>query len=146
MRAVYLSAALAIAVASPALAKDIVVQMKNQGSTPGQLMVFEPAFIKAAVGDTVKFLPTNPGHNAGTIPGLLPVGVPVQNGQINKEFDLKVTKPGIYGIKCTPHYSLGMVAIVQVGPGPSPNLAAARAVKLPGLAGRRATPLLAMAR
>ena len=50
-------------VAAPASAKDIVVKMKNQG--PGGLMVFEPAFVSAAVGDKVHFVPADMGHNAG---------------------------------------------------------------------------------
>ncbi|HEY8128674.1 MAG TPA: plastocyanin/azurin family copper-binding protein, partial [Hyphomicrobium sp.] len=31
--------------------------------------------------------------------------------------DVAVTfeKPGIYGVKCLPHYGMGMVALVQVG-------------------------------
>ena len=61
MRALLLTAALVAGLVSPAMAKVINVQMKNKGSQPGQYMVFEPAFIKASVGDTIKFLPTNPG-------------------------------------------------------------------------------------
>ena len=38
--------------AAPASARDIVVKMKNQGA--GGAMVFEPAFVKAQPGDTVR--------------------------------------------------------------------------------------------
>ena len=146
MRALLLTAALVAGLASPAFAKVITVQMKNVGSTPGQVMVFEPAMIKANIGDTIKFIPTVPGHNAQMIDGMIPAGAPVVKGQINKELDLTVTKPGIYGVKCLPHYSMGMVAIVDVGP--APNLAAAKAAisKAPPLAQRRLTPLLAQAK
>ncbi|URW76338.1 pseudoazurin [Sphingomonas donggukensis] len=137
-------AGLAITAATPALAKDVVVQMKNQGA--GGAMVFEPAFVKANVGDTVRFVPTDMSHNAETIPTMLPAGVAPSVGGMNKEFVLTVTKPGLYGIKCKPHFSMGMVALVQVGAGPSPNLAAARAVKLPPFAAKRMTPLLGMAK
>src|SRR5687768_4999552 len=49
--------------ATPALAREHQVKMLNKGSD-GSLMVFEPAFIKVAPGDTVKFLATQKGHNA----------------------------------------------------------------------------------
>ena len=146
MRALLLTAALIAGLASPALAKTIIVQLKNQGSAPGQYMVFEPAMVKASVGDTIKFMPTNPGHNVQSIDGMVPAGAAKVVGQYNKEVDLVVTKPGIYGVKCVPHYSMGMVAIVDVGP--APNLAAAKAAaaKMPALAQKRLMPLLAQAK
>ena len=139
-----LIATLAATAATPALAKDITVKMKNQGA--GGAMVFEPAFVKAMPGDVVHFVPTDPSHNAETIPNMLPAGVTSTKGQMTKEFVLPVKAPGVYGIKCMPHYSMGMIALVQVGNGPSPNLAAARAVKLAPFAQKRMTPLLAQAK
>ena len=59
---------------------------------------------------------------------------------------LTLGKPGVYGVECMPHASMGMIGLVQAGKGPSPNLAAARAVKLPPLAAKRMAPLLAQAR
>ncbi|WP_375195052.1 pseudoazurin [Sphingobium sp.] len=124
-----------------AQARDIVVHMKNQG-TDGA-MVFEPSFIKAAVGDTIHFKPTDPSHNAETLPNMLPAGVTPMKGAMNKEAVMTVTKPGLYGIKCMPHYSMGMVALVQAGKADPTALAAARAVKLPPFAARRMTAALA---
>jgi pseudoazurin len=140
------AAALALAAALPvaASAKDIVVQMKDRG-TDGA-MVFEPALIRAMAGDMIRFLPTNPSHNAETIPTMLPAGVASTRGAIGKEFVLRVTAPGLYGIKCLPHYAMGMIALVQVGKGPASNLAAARAATLPPFAAKRMAPLLAAAR
>mgnify|MGYP006188880013 CR=1 FL=1 len=43
-----------------------------QHSGPGGAMVFSPAFVQARPGDTIRFVPTNPGHNAETIAGPLP--------------------------------------------------------------------------
>lgn len=130
--------------ASPAFAKDITVQMKNQGAAG--MMVFEPAFVQAKVGDTVHFVPTDSGHNAEPIPGILPDGVTEPAGAMGKEYVLTLSKPGLYGIKCKPHYSMGMVALVKAGTGASPNAAAAAAVKLPPLATKRMAPLLAQAK
>lgn len=133
-----------LAFASPAFAKDIVVQMKNRGADG--LMVFEPAFVQAAPGDKVHFMPTDAGHNAETIPGMLPNGVADTKGAMGKEFVLTATKPGLYGVKCLPHFSMGMVALVKVGNGAAPNAAAAAAVALPPLAKKRMTPLLVAAK
>ena len=146
MKSAFVLAALSASIifSAPASAKDYIVYMKDQGA--GGAMVFEPAFVKAMPGDTIKFMPTNATHNAEILPTIMPAGVTVTKGAMGKEFDLKVTVPGLYGIKCMPHYSMGMVALIQVGNGPSANLAAARAVKLPPLANKRMAPLLAAAK
>lgn len=145
MKTAYLigMAALAIA-ASPAAAKDHIVQMKNMGKAGA--MVFEPAFVRAKPGDRIRYVPTDPSHNAETINTMLPAGVAPSKGAMNKEFVLTVSKPGLYGIKCLPHYSMGMVGLVQVGNGPSPNLAQAKAVKLPPFAAKRMNAMLAQAK
>jgi pseudoazurin len=131
------------ALGGPALAADIKVEMKNSGAAG--MMVFEPAYVAAQVGDTVRFVPTDMGHNAEPIPGMLPDGVTLAPGLMNKEYVLKITKPGLYGIKCKPHLTMGMVALVKAGKGPAPNATAATAVKLPMMAGKRMAPLLARA-
>ncbi len=58
-------AAVAMALVSPAAAKDVQVKMLNKG--PGGAMVFEPALAKIAPGDTVTFVDTDTGHNAEII-------------------------------------------------------------------------------
>jgi len=50
------------------------------------------------------------------------------------------TTPGAYGIKCAPHFGMGMVALVVVGGAPT-NLEALKAVKLPKPAQQRFEPL-----
>ena len=124
-----------------AQARDITVHMKNQGADGA--MVFEPSFVKAAVGDTIHFVPTNPSHNAETLPAMLPAGATPMKGAMNKEAVMTVTRPGLYGIKCMPHYSMGMVALVQVGKVTQADIAAAKAVKLPPFAAKRMTAALA---
>jgi pseudoazurin len=124
----------------PSAAKEIIVHMKNQGAEGA--MVFEPGYVKAAVGDTIRFMPTNPSHNAETIATILPAGVAATKGALNKEMTLTVSKPGLYGVKCMPHYSMGMVALVQVGKVAPEQLAAAKAVKLPTFAAKRMTAYL----
>ena len=89
------------------------VHMLNKGAD-GEAMVFEPALIRIAAGDTVKFIPTDPGHNAESIRGMLPDGAELFKGALNKEVDVTFTVPGVYGIKCLPHIAMGMVALVVV--------------------------------
>ncbi|MCP1469726.1 pseudoazurin [Sphingobium sp. OAS761] len=136
-----LMAAGLLAAPLPCAAKEIIVHMKNQGAEGA--MVFEPGYVKAAVGDTIRFMPTNPSHNAETIATMLPTGATPTKGAMNQEMKLTVSKPGLYGVKCMPHYSMGMVALVQVGKISPADLAAAKAVKLPPFAAKRMTAYLA---
>lgn len=130
-----------LAFSLPAAAKEIVVQMKNQGADGS--MVFEPSYVKAAPGDTIRFKPTDASHNAETMANMLPAGATAMKGGMNKEAVLTVGKSGLYGIKCMPHYSMGMVALVQVGKVTQADIAAAKAVKLPPFAAKRMTAALA---
>ncbi len=64
-------------------------------------------------------------------------------GGINQEVTLKVDKEGVYGVKCMPHYAMGMVALIQVGAAGS-NLDAVRTAvaRTPPIARRRFTEML----
>lgn len=104
----------AVSLGGAASAEEHVVKMMNANGK-GKFMLFEPEFIKANVGDTVKFVPTNKGHNAEMIPNLWPEGAAEFKGDLNQEAVLTIDKPGIYGIKCLPHYPMGMVAMVVAG-------------------------------
>lgn len=128
------------ALATPALAAEFEVKMLNKGSD-GQAMVFEPAFLKIKPGDTVKFVPTDKGHDAETIPGLIPEGATPFKGKLSQELTVTFDKPGFYGYKCVPHLGMGMVGAIQVGDEP-PNPAALEAAKLPPLAKKRLTGYL----
>lgn len=129
--------------ALPAEAKTVQIEMKNKGAAG--MMVFEPAYVVAQPGDVVRFVPTDPGHNAETIPGMIPAGAQPGVGTMSQPFEYKVTKPGLYGFECKPHFGLGMVALVKVGKGAPANLADARKVTLPPLANKRMAPLIASA-
>jgi len=130
---------LSLLVAPAAHAETFEVKMLNEGAA-GK-MVFEPAFVAAAPGDTITFLPTDKGHNAATIKGMIPEGAKKFKSKLNKEFSVTLTEEGLYGIMCTPHYGLGMVALIQVGE--ATNLEAASAVKKRGKAKARFEPLFA---
>jgi pseudoazurin len=141
MRKALLIATLAAAglIGGFANAAEFEVLMLNKGEKGG--MVFEPDLIQAAPGDTIKFVPTDKGHNAESIKGMLPDGVEKFKSKINQEFVLNVEKDGLYGVKCTPHYGLGMVALIMVGD--PVNEEAAKAVKQTGKAKARFADIFA---
>ena len=123
-------AAALFALALPAGAAEFEVKMLNKGAEGA--MVFEPSLLKIAPGDTVKFLATDKTHNAETIVGMLPEGAKKFVGKINEEITVTFEQPGIYGIKCLPHYGMGMVAMIAVGT--PTNEEQAKAVTHPGRA------------
>lgn len=98
---------------STAQAQTHEVKMLTRSATAG--MVFDPDYLQIAPGDTVKFVPTQSGHNAATLPGLLPEGAVPFKGNINQQIEQTFSLPGLYGIQCTPHLAMGMVMLIQVG-------------------------------
>lgn len=125
---------LALALAGQAQAAEHVINMLNKGAD-GKAMVFEPGFTRAAVGDTIKIVPVDKGHFAAVLPKVWPAGVPEIKGKLNTELTFTVDKEGLYGIKCNPHYAMGMIGLIQVGTGPIPD--DIKAMKFPGEVGKR---------
>lgn len=101
--------------------KEVVVQMLNSGKDGP--MVFEPAFVRVNVGDTVVFMPTQRGaHNTASL--LVPPGAKPWNGPFDQEFRVRIEHEGVYLYVCTPHKAMGMVGVIQAGK--PVNLAAAQ--------------------
>ena len=96
-----------------ALAETHEVRMLNRGERGS--MVYEPDFLAIAPGDTVKFVAAQSGHNAASIEGMAPAGFAGFKGNINEEIEVTLSEPGIYGVKCSPHYAMGMVMLIAVG-------------------------------
>ena len=82
----------ALGVAGVAQAAEVQVKMLNKG-TDG-VMVFEPALVKIAPGDTVKFVASDKGHNVETVETMLPEGGAKFVGKINEELAITFDKPG----------------------------------------------------
>jgi len=78
-------------------------------------MVFDPPFIKAKVGDTVTFLPTDMLHNSQSVPGMIPSSASSWNGAMNEKITIELNTEGVYVYQCTPHIALGMIGVIQVG-------------------------------
>ncbi|MBO0126289.1 pseudoazurin [Agrobacterium sp. OT33] len=124
-----------------AMAETFEVKMLNRGEKGP--MVFEPDFLEIAPGDRVRFVPTHKSHNAATIDGLVPEGAEGFKSRINDEFETAFDKPGFYGIKCSPHYGMGMVMLIKVGEATLPQ--SYRTVDVPGRAKPRLDDLFEQA-
>ncbi|UWR22123.1 pseudoazurin [Sulfitobacter sp. S190] len=105
---------------SAAFAETFEVQMLNKGSD-GERMVFEPAFVQANPGDTIKFIATDKGHNAEVGKDMLPDGADAFKGKINEEIEVTLDVEGIYGVICKPHYAMGIVMTIAVGDVTAPD-------------------------
>lgn len=114
--------------AVPALAADVAVEMLNKGDKGA--MLFQPDLVRIAVGDTVTFTSVDKGHNVAAIPAMLPAGAEPFKSKLSETFTQTFTVPGIYAVRCDPHYAMGMVALVVVGDDLS-NLDAVKAAKTP---------------
>ena len=136
-----IAAAALVILPTAGLAAEFEVHMLNRGEAG--TMVFEPALTRVAVGDTVKFVPTDRGHNAESIKDILPEGAEPFKGSINQDIAVTFEVRGIYGIKCLPHFGMGMVALVVVGDAPYVNLDAAKSAKVPPNARKRLDAALA---
>ena len=89
------------------------VKMLNQG--PTGVMVFEPAYLKINIGDSVTFESTDAAHNSASIPGMIPSSASSWNGGLSQDLTVMFDVAGIYGYQCTPHSMMAMVGVIQVG-------------------------------
>lgn len=125
--------AMALACATPSFSESFEVEMLTKNGD--EFMVFKPDFIAAKPGDSITFVPTDQSHNVQTIPGMFPEGAEPFQSKMNEKFTVTLTQEGVYGLKCLPHYAMGMVMLVQVG---TPvNLEAAQEIRPRGNARAR---------
>ncbi|HSG53908.1 MAG TPA: pseudoazurin, partial [Paracoccaceae bacterium] len=126
-------------------AKVIEVQMLNQNPDDrSQRMVFYPDLVRANVGDTIRFVSTDKGHNSESSKDMLPEGAEGWKGPISQDLEVTLTQDGTYGYHCTPHATLGMVGLILVGDA-MVNFQAARDVRQRGRAADRYEDIFARA-
>jgi len=102
----------AVLLASAAHAAEHEVKMLDIGSDKAP-MVFEPAVLKIAPGDTVTFIPTNKGHNVES--KIVPEGAETFKSELDEKYSVKLEKEGVYVYVCPPHSMMNMVGVIQVG-------------------------------
>ncbi len=92
-------------------AKMHIVTTMN--SNNGKSMVFNPTYIKIAVGDEIKFVPKSKGHTSKSL--FVPEGATTWAGKDSKEITVKFTKEGLYLYDCKNHGVMGMIGLIEVG-------------------------------
>ena len=124
----------------PAFAEDISIDMLNKRDD-GAKMVYSQDIARIDVGDTITWLPKSKGHNVEFVAG--PDGWKAPKKSKNgKEVAITFDTPGIYLYQCTPHKSMGMIAMVVVGDDMS-NLDAITDMKMRGKSKKKMKSLLA---
>ena len=134
-----ITAVLATLSTSVALAEDISIDMLNKRDD-GAKMVYSEDIARIDVGDTITWLPKSKGHNVHFIAGPEGWELP-KKSKNNKEVAITFDTPGIYLYQCTPHASMGMIALVIVD-GDTSNLDAIAKAKVRGKSKKKLKKLL----
>lgn len=113
MKTLLSSVAFVVALSTSAIAADTTVEMLNKRDD-GAKMVYSEDITRIDVGDTITWVPTSKGHNVEFIAGPDGWDAP-RKSKLNKEVEITFDTPGVYLYQCSPHKSMGMIAIVVVG-------------------------------
>lgn len=111
----------------------------------GERMVFSQELIRAEVGDTVRFIPSDKSHNAQSVDGALPGGQEPFRGRVNQVVEYTLTETGLNAVVCLPHQTMGMVALIVVGNDFS-NADDVLGARIPGKGGEKIAALVEEAR
>ena len=130
-----------IFITSPILANTFSIDMLNVRSD-GQSMVYSEDVLKVEVGDTVVWKPKDKGHNVEFIIGPDAIELP-KKSRINQEFTYTFEKSGVYFYQCTPHKSMGMIAVIIVGDDLT-NLDQVKSVRVFGKSKRKLEEILSL--
>ena len=124
---------------SLAYADDMTIDMLNKRDD-GAKMVYSEDIARINVGDTITWLPASKGHNVHFIVGPDGWELP-KKSKNNKEVAITFDTPGVYLYQCTPHASMGMIALVIVGDDTS-NIEAIQKAKVRGKSKKKLKALL----
>jgi len=80
-----------------------------------EIMIYDPPVIKVQPGDTVRFVSTDPGHNAVSHKDMIPEGAEPFKTPLSKDAEVTFEVPGTYGYYCLPHRAAGMWGVILVG-------------------------------
>ena len=102
---------LSFLISSPAIASEVIVEMLNKDAN-GNRMVYSQEIVEIASGSTVKWVPTDKGHNVEIIASPNEMKFKSKNGKVTS---ITFETSGIYYYWCTPHKGMGMIGLVVVG-------------------------------
>ncbi len=126
-------------VSSLAYADNITIDMLNKRDD-GAKMVYSEDITRINIGDTITWMPKSKGHNVHFIAGPEGWELP-KKSKNNKEVSITFDTPGVYLYQCTPHATMGMIAMVVVGDDKS-NLDAISKMRLRGKSKKKFKALL----
>ena len=113
MKKLLSTVAIMASLSAPVFAADTTLEMLNKRDD-GAKMVYSQDIARIDVGDTITWVPTSKGHNVEFVAG--PDGWEAPKKSKNgKEVAITFDTPGVYLYQCTPHKSMGMIALVVVG-------------------------------
>ena len=138
--ALLLALIMAVVVAPNAYAQDMTIEMLNKRDD-GAKMAYSEDITRIDVGDTITWVPTSKGHNVHFIAGPEGWELP-KKSKNNKEVAITFDTPGVYMYQCTPHATMGMIAMVIVGDDLS-NLDDIKAMKMRGKSKKKMKAILA---
>ena len=141
MRKLLSSVSIILALATPALAEDMTIDMLNKRED-GAKMVYSEDIARIEVGDTITWVPTSKGHNVEFIAGPDGWDAP-RKSKLSKEVAITFDTPGVYLYQCTPHKTMGMIAIVVVGELTQEGVDAIKGAKVRGKSKKKLKELLA---
>jgi pseudoazurin len=137
----FLIAAIATLIATSAYAEDLTLEMLNKRDD-GAKMVYSQDIATIDVGDTITWTPDSKGHNVEFIAGPDGWKAP-KKSKLSKEYSYTFDTPGVYLYQCTPHKSMGMIAIVVVGELTQEGVDAIKGAKVKGKSKKKLKALLA---
>ena len=141
MKNLLTSIGLIVAFAVPAFAEDLTIGMLNKRAD-GAKMVYSQDIATVEVGDTITWTPDSKGHNVEFIAG--PDGwKKPKKSKLSKEYDYTFDTPGVYLYQCSPHKTMGMIAIVVVGDLTQEGVDAIKGAKVKGKSKKKLKALLA---
>lgn len=121
------------------------VRMLNKHpNNPRERLVFHPDIVRAKVGDTIRFIAADRGHNSAVNSDMMPAGGTQWTGKVSSDVEVVIETAGAYGYRCQPHASSGMVGLILVGD-VSGNYEAVKAVRQRGKAQQRYDDIFARA-
>ena len=134
----FLIICLSLLITSPVIASEVIVEMLNKDAN-GNRMVYSQEILETPAGSTVKWVPTDKGHNVEIVASPNDMKFKSKNG---KEVSITFDTPGIYYYWCTPHKGMGMIGLVVVG-GDTSNKAQISEAKAIGKSKKKLKALLA---
>jgi len=133
--------AIMASLSAPAFAEDMTIEMLNKRDD-GAKMVYSQDIATIDVGDTITWTPEDKGHNVEFIAGPDGWDAP-KKSKLSKEVAITFDTPGVYVYVCTPHASMGMLAIVVVGELTQEGVDAIKGAKVRGKSKKKLKELLA---